>query len=211
MVSASKFQNHRSSQSSPSHYVLRVELLGIQPTIWRRIHLDGRTRLYALHHLLQAAMGWSDAHLHKFQIRDQHYGKPDPELADIGWALLDEKKYRLNQLLVEGDTCDYLYDFGDSWLHRITVEAIKDVKPTPSDGGFAWLESGEGACPPEDAGGSCGYQDFLDQLEDDPYGDQTQAVREWAGLGFDPERFDPQAANAAISRMLWNGWIKIGP
>jgi len=35
-------------------------------------------------------------------------------------------------------------------------------------------------------------------------------IREWAGLDFDPDRFDRHAANAAIDRMLWNGWIKVG-
>ena len=211
MATQTKTKKHRSSQSTPDHYVLRVELMGIQPSIWRRIHLDGRTRLDALHHILQAAMGWSDSHLHKFEIRGKHYGVPDPEFTDPGWEVLDEKKYRLNQLLAEGNTCDYLYDFGDSWMHRITVETIKDVKPSPSDGGFAWVEAGERACPPDDAGGSGGYQAFLDQLEDDPYGDETKAFQEWAGLDFDPERFDRQAVNATISRMLWNRWIKIGP
>lgn len=211
MATQTKTKKHRSSQSTPDHYVLHVELMGIQPSIWRRIHLDGRTRLDALHHILQAAMGWSDSHLHKFEIRGKHYGVPDPEFTDPGWEVLDEKKYRLNQLLAEGDSCDYLYDFGDGWLHRITVEAIKDVKPTPSDGGFAWVEVGERACPPDDAGGPGGYQDFLDRLDDDPYGDETKAVQEWVGLDFDPERFDRQAVNATISRMLWNRWIKIGP
>ena len=33
-------------------------------------------------------------------------------------------------------------------------------------------------------------------------------VRTWAGLEFDPARFDRPAANAAITRMLANGWIK---
>lgn len=211
MATETKTKKHRSSQSTPSHYVLHVELMGIQPPIWRRIHLDGRTRLDALHHILQAAMGWSDSHLHKFEIRGKHYGVPDPEFTDPGWEVLDEKKYRLNQLLAEGDVCDYLYDFGDGWLHHIKVEEIGDVKPSPSDGGFAWVDAGEHACPPDDAGGPGGYQDFLDRLNDDPYGDETKAFQEWAGLDFDPERFDRQAVNATISRMLWNRWIKIGP
>ena len=210
-ISVAPKKKHRSNQSSPSHYTLRVELLGIQPTIWRRIHLDGRTRLDALHHILLAAMGWSDSHLHKFEIRDKHYGVPDPEFTDPGWEVLDERKYRLNQLLAEGDSCNYLYDFGDGWQHRVTVEAIEDVKPSPSDEGFAWVESGERACFPYDAGGSGGYQDFLDQLENDPYGDETKAFQEWAGLDFDPARFDRQAVNATIARMLWNRWIRIGP
>lgn len=184
MATETKTKKHRSSQSTPDHYVLRVELMGIQPSIWRRIHLDGRTRLDALHHILQAAMGWSDSHLHKFEIRGKHYGVPDPEFTDPGWEVLDEKKYRLNQLLAEGDTCDYLYDFGDSWMHHITVEAIKEVKPTPSDGGFAWVEVGERACPPDDAGGSGGYQDFLDRLNDDRLRRRNQVLPGVGRTGF---------------------------
>jgi hypothetical protein len=210
VVTENKAKKQRSSQSTPTHYVLRVELIGIQPAIWRRLHVDGRTRLNALHHILQATMGWSDTHLHTFEIHNSRYGVSDPEFGDPGWEVLDEQKYRLNQLLAEGDTCDYLYDFGDSWSHQITVEEIKDAKATPIDGGFAWVEMGARACPPDDAGGSGGYQDFLDRLENDPYGDETNALREWAGLDFDPERFDRQAANASIARMLCNRWIKIG-
>jgi len=47
-------------------------------------------------------------------------------------------------------------------------------------------------------------------LEDNPYSEEAKEMREWAGLDFDPERFDRKAANAALDRMLWNGWIKIG-
>jgi hypothetical protein len=203
-------KKHRSSQSTPSHYTLHVELLDMQPAIWRRIHIDGRARLDALHHVLQAAMGWSDSHLHQFEINNKRYGIPDPEYADPDSEMHDEKKYRLNQLLGVGATCDYLYDFGDSWHHRITVETIEDLANPNQSAGDAWIESGERACPPEDVGSTRGYQEMLDILENAPYGDEAKRLREWAGVDFDPERFDRQAANTAISRMLWNGWIKLG-
>ena len=153
-------------------------------------------------------MGWSDAHLHEFEISDKHYGIPDPEYPDM--EMLDEKKYRLNQLLDVGDNCVYLYDFGDSWQHCITVESIEDIDDLNAGAGNAWIETGESACPPEDAGGSGEYQDMLNTLENDPYSEEAKQLREWAGLDFDPARFDRLAANTAISRMLWNGWIKIG-
>jgi hypothetical protein len=182
MVPASPKKIRRISQSSPSHYTLHVSLLDIKPAIWRRIHVDGRVRLDAMHHILQAAMGWSDSHLHEFEIRDKHYGIPDPEYPDM--EMLDEKKYRLNQLLDVGD-------------HN-------------SGAGNAWVETGERACPPEDAGGSGGYQDMLDTLENEPYSEEAKQLREWVGLDFDPAQFDRLAVNTAISRMLWNGWVKIG-
>ncbi len=201
---------HRSSQSSPTHYTLLVELEETSPTIWRRIHIDGRARLDAFHHVLQAAMGWSDSHLHEFEIRERKYGTPDPEFLDEDHPVLIEKKFRLNQVLGAGDTCTYLYDFGDSWAHRITVESIEDLDEKSARSRTVWVEAGARACPPEDAGGVGQYQDFLESLENDPYGEETKATREWAGLDFDPERFDRQAANNAIDRLLWNGWIKIG-
>ena len=67
---------------------------------------------------------------------------------------------------------------------------------------------GERACPPEDCGGVGGFQDFLEKLEDEPYSDESKDLREWAGLDYDPARFDRQAANAAIKRLLWNRWLK---
>ncbi len=208
MAQTSPKKKHLRSQSSPSHYTIHVELLDIKPTIWRRIHVDGRVRLNALHHILQTALGWTDAHLHQFEIRNKNYGTPDPEYAEL--EMLDEKKYRLNQLLDVGDTCIYLYDFGDSWQHKIIVESIEDINEHSAGAGNAWVETGERAGPPEDSGGAGGYQEMLDTLENEPYGDEAIQLREWAGLDFDPARFDRLAANSAISRMLWNGWIKIG-
>ena len=89
-------KKHRSSQSTPSKYTLRVELAESEPLIWRRIHIDGRARLNALHHVLQAAMGWKDSHLHEFEIQDAHYCPPNPEWDDLDIPRLDEKKFRLN-------------------------------------------------------------------------------------------------------------------
>ena len=37
--------------------------------IWRRVLVPGSVRLSKLHDMLQAAMGWTDSHLHAF--RDQ--------------------------------------------------------------------------------------------------------------------------------------------
>ena len=210
-VSSVPKKKHKSSLSKPCLITLRIELVGTTPLVWRRITLDGRSSFANLHHVIQAAMGWHDAHLHQFRINNRYIGVPDPESDAPEWHTEDERKVFLNRVLTDDAVFTYLYDFGDGWQHRVTVEAIEDVKPNPSDEGFAWVESGERACPPDDAGGSGCYQDFLDQLENDPYGDETKAFQEWAGLDFDPARFDRQAVNATIARMLWNRWIRIGP
>ena len=199
-----------SSQSRPSVFILKVELVDLEPAIWRRIYIDGRTRLNALHHILQAAMGWTDAHLHEFTIHEKRYAPPDEEDQFLEIETFDESKFRLNQLLQTGNGFEYMYDFGDSWQHSITVESSRDIDKDDSNAGRVWVESGQRACPPEDAGGIWGYQDSLNDLEDNPYSEEAKEFREWVGPDFDPECFDRRAANAALDRLLWNGWIKIG-
>ena len=50
----------------------------------------------------------------------------------------------------EGDITTLVYDLGDCWCHRITLESI--VSEDKSDGKVEVL-AGEGACPPEDSNG----------------------------------------------------------
>lgn len=43
---------------------LNVALQHIDPPIWRQIEVEGTESLRKLHHILQAAFGWEDTHLH---------------------------------------------------------------------------------------------------------------------------------------------------
>jgi hypothetical protein len=75
---------------SSMRYLIRVDLQDIQPAIWRQIWVEGQMNLLELHHVLQAAMGWTDAHLHEFTIAEKHYGRPsDDDLID--YPILDER------------------------------------------------------------------------------------------------------------------------
>lgn len=209
MVARPPKKTPRASPSRPSLITLRIELMESEQAIWRLIRVDGRIRLDALHHVLQAAMGWSDGHLHEFHIHGLHYGVPDPEY-DLDWEMRDEQTMQLNQLVMRGDEITYHYDFGDSWTHHVTVEDCQPIRDDDFGVGMAVVADGRGACPPEDSGGIEAYNAFVRQLDVAPYADETLATQLWAGVDFDPHRFDRHAANAAIARMLWNGWIKIG-
>lgn len=207
-VSSVPKKKHKSSLSKPCLITLRIELVGTTPLVWRRITLDGRSSFAALHHVIQAAMGWHDAHLHQFRINNRYIGVPDPENDAPEWHTEDERKVLLNRVLTDDAVFTYLYDFGDGWEHRLLVEECDDSDDLRFGDGDAWVDAGERACPPEDCGGVGGFQDFLEKLEDEPYSDESKDLREWAGLDYDPARFDRQAANAAIKRLLWNRWLK---
>ena len=176
-------------------YQLHIQLEHIEPPIWRRLLIDSRLGLTELHTAIQAVMGWYDSHLHEFGFRDHRYGIPDE---DNELGLLDERKYRIDQLLKKPqDTLEYLYDYGDYWQHRVTLEAIKpwDLKvavPRCIDGGRA--------CPPEDCGGPPGYAELLEIMAD-PAHPEHQETLEILGDEFEPDSFDVQYANEDLASM----------
>ena len=186
-----------------SVFTLHIELMGIDPPIWRNLVVDGDTSLGKLHHYLQAAMGWTDSHLHAFQVGDQLYGDLKSD-KDGTLKLLDERKVILKRYFEEGSTFIYQYDFGDNWQHRITVEDIVNHADEPI--GVAYVKTGERACPPEDVGGTAEYERFVECIQEDRNSDESRQLLDWAGTDFNPEQFDRHATNAALLRMAWNHW-----
>jgi hypothetical protein len=192
----------RSAAKPVMRYRLRIELAEIRPVIWRQVWVEGHMHLLQLHHIIQAAMGWTDAHLHDFTIAGVRYSIPrDDDPNDL--PVIDERTIRLDRILKPGLSFEYQYDFGDSWIHLVRVEQAKKIDQPY---GAAFVEAGARACPPEDAGGAPGYQEFLDRLAADPRHEEVASFLQWAGEDFDPDRFDRRAANAALLRMAWNGW-----
>ena len=77
---------------------------------------------------------------------------------------------------------EYLYDYGDSWWHRIQVEGrLPPATPRPQ----AMCTAGEMACPPEDVGGLPGYFEFLEAITN-PNHEEHESMIEWCGGSFDP-------------------------
>jgi len=56
------------AKAEPSSvYQLKITLLEIDPSIWRRIHVPSTLLVCSLHDAIQAVMGWTDSHLHQFE------------------------------------------------------------------------------------------------------------------------------------------------
>jgi hypothetical protein len=176
-------------------YTLRVELEGIEPLIWRRLQVPVAITLPRLHNVLQVVMGWTDSHLHSFRIADREYSNAE-DLDELD--MLDVKGRKLDALL--GDTIrefGYLYDFGDSWEHRIMVESIAAAR---LDWPYPLCVAGERATPPEDVGGVGGYQDFLAAIANPGHeGHESSLI--WIGGAFDPGGFDLNSVNRELRRL----------
>ncbi len=93
-------------------------------------------------------------------------------------------------------TIDYLYDFGDSWEHRLTVTGIRQ-----GESGVAYPRyiGGEWNAPPEDCGGIPGFYETLDAIADPDHPNHGDAV-EWFDE-YDPKIIDELPIKYALSRI----------
>ncbi len=102
-------------------------LLEISPAIWRRLLVRSDSSIAELHHTLQIAMGWEDAHLHRFVIHGKEYGVAKP--GGI-WFTDDPQQVPLYTLrLRPKERFLYQYDMGDYWQHQLRLEQVLPFDP----------------------------------------------------------------------------------
>lgn len=120
-----------------SIYHLKITLADVKPPIWQRLRVPGGANLGWLHAVIQVVMGWTNSHLHQFTSGGTVYSDPgfdldefedDPKIFDECQATLQKIAPKLKSELV------YEYDFGDSWVHFITVEKIMPPDPAVAPG-----------------------------------------------------------------------------
>lgn len=168
---------------------LRIELLDVEPTVWRRILVPEDLTMADLAEILLAAMGWDNSHLHLFRVGDEEYGMADEDAPE---EEIDEAEVMVTHALGGHERFAFDYDFGDGWEHDIVVE-----KRSPSGVEFAVCLDGQNACPPDDVGGPGGYEDFLAALANPAHEEHSEYL-EWIGGSFDPARFELDVINSEL-------------
>ena len=170
---------------------LKVTLAGLRPPVWRRILVPATMTLGDLHDVIQAAMGWGNAHLHDFDIGGDRFGDPS-NTDDVG----NENKLTLAGIMKFGVTrFKYTYDFGDDWVHLVAIEG---TVPSDGDQPCPACIGGKRACPPEDCGGPYGLAQLLAVKADPSHPDHAE-MSEWLDDDYDPEAFSVAAADAAVA------------
>lgn len=140
-----------------------------KPPVWRRIAIPGDFTFRDLHNAIQTAFGWWNEHLYQFQRHpfDGGWSVSEPNKEDDDWfdATEDSRRTLVGAFIQRMKLTKfvYVYDFGDSWVHDITVEKIDNraelVHPV--------CLAGKGACPPEDCGGPWGYAALKEEMDKD--------------------------------------------
>lgn len=162
--------------------------------------------LYDLHLVIQAAMGWTNSHLHGFFIDTTLYVDKEAEWEEgVDYDYEDERLVVVKSLFTKlPKQITYTYDFGDSWDHEIKFERYIDLKTNAPI-----CVGGVGACPLEDVGGMGGYDEFLaavghpntkanhEILDSYGYGDEHEGI-------FDPNAFDIDEVNSDLQDLFNN-------
>lgn len=182
---------------------LTISLLGVRPSVWRRILVPEPISFWDLHVALQDAMGWEHRHLHEFRLapgpggEPRVFGVPDEDSGDTtvqpGWA------HAVREHVGIGESLEYIYDFGDDWRHRVVLDAV--LPATPGGDELRCID-GECACPPEDCGGPRGYRALLDALAD-PATPEHAILRDALPRGWQPALFDPGSVRFSDPAKRW--------
>lgn len=175
---------------------LKIQIQGItKPSVWRRLLIPDSFNFRQLHYVIQLAFDWQTEHLYQFQRQPYGQGwcigEPDEENSMFSEPATPASKVNVRRFIEEKglDKFVYVYDFGDDWVHRITVEELTNHKiklPRCLDG--------NGTPPPEDCGGSFSYEElkqFL--LKDNPDEEELERL-EWYGM-YDEEDEEPYDIN----------------
>ncbi len=182
-------------------FQFKIQLKQItKPPVWRRVTVPSYFSFSDFHDLIQVSFGWENAHL--FQFSPKGYGS-NPVIKESFEDDFDPFDHSLEAdetplseiFYTEKQKFTYIYDFGDDWIHTITLEKIiPEVSMTPT------LLDGKGKCPPEDCGGVWGYMHMKESLSDktDP---EHQSLKEWLGLEKN-EQWDPAEFNLEEQREL---------
>lgn len=160
---------------------LHITLDGVEPSVTRTLQVPVNLRLDRLHLVIQAAMGWENSHLYAFLAGSKRWALPDPGFDDDA---LPVAKASLADIIDASAAAPirYIYDFGDGWVHLITVDGTD--APIAGDL-YPKLIDVTGKCPPEDVGGLPGYEHFLSAMADKRHPEHRHLTK-WYGGPFNP-------------------------
>lgn len=180
----------KSNTKAKITYQFKIKLRDItNPPVWRRMLIPANFTFSGFHAVIQEAFGWWNEHLYCFGDKPYSQSLYIAEENKEDWYRpdYDARKFTVGELFGDGGIVKklcYVYDFGDDWIHDITLEGIiEELHPHAS------CTAGKGACPEEDCGGQWGYEDMKENGEVE-----------------DLEYFDLEAANKAVKAVRVEGF-----
>jgi len=183
-------------------FQFKIKLKDIsKPPVWRRVEVPAYFTFDQFNKVIQLAFGWQNAHLWNFSDRKEMFGQgtlriAEPSEYDDNYVVptTDAAKVTLFEIFSSRKSLTYVYDFGDDWIHEITLEGtLMEDRPV------AFCTEGKGATPPEDCGGVGGYEGLKIAFETN--NEEAKTYREWLGMKKN-ETWDPADFNSKDLRHI---------
>lgn len=165
-------------------YQLKIQIKNSHPPIWRRLIVPAGLSFSQLSVVLNETMGWCGYHLSSFEFYHLRV-RIEEEIADMddfGWydfRMEDASETLIDTYLDTEEWFTYVYDFGDDWQHRVTVEKVlQDYGEN-----YAQVLKYKGETPYEDCGGIDEYYELLEILKN-PKHPQYKERKMWVDQHF---------------------------
>lgn len=187
-------------------YQFKIQIKYItKPPVWRQVIIPADYTFLEFHEVIQTVFGWGNYHLFMFADKE-HQGSfriaiPSDDDLDYRVETLNAANIKLSDIFTGAiSKLVYVYDFGDKWVHEITLEAVHE--DTRKD---AICLSGKGSCPPEDCGGPFGYENMKNVLRSKPDSEDADRYRDWLGFEhdetLDTDYFNVDETNAKLKHV----------
>lgn len=166
---------------------LKITLNRTNPKIYRTVIVPENFNFHQLHMVIQCVMNWEDAHLYQFNtgapyrsdsIKLKEFDDMPDDFFMNRYQEFDANTTPLSDFF-NGHTkkMNYTYDFGDDWVHSITV-----LKKPTEEVLFPKCIKGENAAPIEDIGGTWGFYELLEAIAKKRKTKDEKELIEWAGI-----------------------------
>lgn len=202
-------------------YLIKITLEDSNPLIWRKVIVPSGITFKTFHNIIQFSIGWKDCYLYDFNIKEEKLRITCDEETIDDYELYSKMKLtdkndpngyvrkmieirpkhskdvKIDSYLTKWNSIEYIYDFGDYWIHNITLEEV--IEDYQYD--YPTCIEAEGACPPEDVGGITGYADFLEIMKNKNHSQHIK-LKKWADSQNYKEAFDIQHTNMLMADIL---------
>jgi hypothetical protein len=212
-ATAPKPRSYRCLKPFAKVYQFKVAIRNTDPLVWRRIQVPGCYSFWDLHCAITDAFGWLDYHLHRFEMPNPKTGEkgekdvigiPDEDGDLLGYEVLPGWMRKISRYFTKANPeAEYIYDFGDDWLHSVVLEAILSNDKTDKVTAYPRCIGGEKACPPEDCGGVSGFHRFKKAIAYKNAKDHDELLA-WVGGWYDPAWFDPSLIRFEDPDLRWD-------
>lgn len=220
-------------------YQIKIELVGTDPLIWRRVIMPADATFNRLHDVIQMVTNFESAHLFEFDLTDdnirvtndeeayqehRHFKKNRKEIEekmkDADPVIEKFQKMRLQNLKTEirkptGIKIDtYIEKYGEityMYDYGDGWQFLITLEEVTEDYyyGYPTLVAGAETAPPEDVGGIHGYGEFLKAYHNENHPDHED-MKEWASDQWYRE-YDENFINRMLKHIMYKKteWDKI--